>query len=963
MLTQPVLGVDRNYPTVMRLPRTLSSLETYGFGLTGHVGWIGNVAIIHAALGPAAIFVWLPGTIMSILLILQVQRLGRRWPEISGGTPNYAARLLKQYPGVAGYVAIGYFIGWASAPAVFSIVLTDLIEANLKPLGISTPETILKVGFSVLAYVVALSGTRALAILHLFCVIPAIVFVLAFCVQGMGWLAFSSNSPGFFPPIETWHATSLHFDEWAKWFFVTTYIIYACETASSFVSDSQQPGETLRFLSVAAWLMPPVFLGGSWVVMRLATPGLGDSTFSNLLMAAKPFWGESASFLVTLLIAFSCLLNCATAVSNCPRILYQLALDGHLSPVFAFVSRRGVLAPALLFTFCTSLLCLVWGNLSQILMVTGTGYLASFMGFHLGLWLCRSKPEVLWPWWSLGFFVVEAVVLVVGGLAWSWQNLLMGLLLPIAILAVDAAIRRLSFPPFYLHWWQERYRVRPKGKFKDFVAAQVIVLILLICSATTIGWVIRDKFERSDPNAGYNVLVILLVTVAFVAVAIACWTTLPQVASIAEAREVAESLFITALDTVPDTILVLDETGVIQQANPAAEVLFKMNTVKLTGRHLNEFFAKLALDPSQWLSRSEHTFAVGKQGLRIVEAALSQRSNRKFQEYVVILRDITERKQSELALRQSEETARKQATQLEQTLQNLHKTQAQLIQTEKMSSLGQLVAGVSHEINNPVNFIYGNITHINDYTQDLLSLIDLYQHCCTSHPQIQARFAEIDFDFLIEDLPKTLSSMKVGASRIREIVLTLRNFSRLDEAEMKPVNIHEGIDSTLSLLQNRLKAKTECHGIQIIKEYGNLPEVECYAGQLNQVFMNVLCNAIDALEEKARREERERSKEHTLVHPSPIIQICTQVLDRDGVRISIKDNGPGMTDLIKTRLFDPFFTTKSIGEGTGLGLSISYQIVVDKHGGYMKCISELGRGAEFWIELPLRQKRQKLNAS
>ena len=952
MPTQPVLGMERSHSTAIHLPRTLSSLETWGFGLTGHVGWIGSVAVIHAALGPAAMFVWLPGVIVSILLILQVQRLGRRWPDISGGTPNYAARLLKHYPGLARYVAIGYFIGWASAPAVFSIVLTDLIEANLKPLGISTPETILKVGFTLLAYVVALSGTRSLAILHLFCVVPAIIFVLAFCVQGMGWLVFSTNSPGFFPPEETWQTTSLHFGEWAKWFFITTYIVYACETASSFVSDSQQPGETLRFLSVAAWLMPPVFLGGSWVVMRLATPGLGDSTFLNLLTAAQPFWGHSASFLVTLLIAFSCLLNCATAVSNCPRILYQLALDGHLSPVFAFVSRRGVLAPALVFTFCTSLLCLIWGDLSQILMVTGTGYLASFMGFHLGLWVHRGRPEVLWPWWSLGFFILEAVVLVVGGLAWSWQNLLMGLLLPVAILAVDAAIRRLSLPIFHLQWWQERYRIQSNRKFKDFVAAQVVVLILLVCSATAVGWVIRDRFERIDLNASYNILVILLVIVAFVAVAIACWTTLPQIASIAEAREIAESLFITALDTVPDTVLVLDETGVIQQANPAAEALFKMNTVKLSGRPLHEFFDNLALDPSQWLSRSEHTLTIGKQGLRVVELTLSQRSNRKLQEYIVILRDITERKLSELALRQSEETARKQATQLAETLQDLQKTQAQLIQTEKMSSLGQLVAGVAHEINNPVNFIYGNLSHVDEYTQDLLSLIELYQRCCTTnHPQIQARTAEIDIDFLIEDLPKTLSSMKVGASRIREIVLTLRNFSRLDEAEMKLVNIHDGIDSTLLILQNRLKARPEYDGIQILKKYGDLPQVECYAGQLNQVFMNILNNAIDALNECNLKRNLDEIK-----NDSSTITIRTQSLERDRVRISIKDNGPGMTDSTKTRLFDPFFTTKPIGAGTGLGLSISYQIVVDKHGGCLKCISEPGKGAEFWIELPLRQK-------
>jgi two-component system NtrC family sensor kinase len=307
-------------------------------------------------------------------------------------------------------------------------------------------------------------------------------------------------------------------------------------------------------------------------------------------------------------------------------------------------------------------------------------------------------------------------------------------------------------------------------------------------------------------------------------------------------------------------------------------------------------------------------------------------------------RDITERHQAEEALRQKTQ-------QLEAALKEIQATQAQLVQSEKMSSLGQLVAGIAHEVNNPINFIHGNIIHAKEYTESLINLVNLY---AKHYPQPTAEIADeieaIEFDFLVKDLPKLLSSMKVGAERIRQIVLSLRNFSRLDEAEQKSVDIHEGIDNTLLILQHRLKEKVGRATIQIVKEYGNLPLIECYAGQLNQVFMNIINNGLDALEDY----NHQRSLEEIINNPS-IIKITTEVIETNWVQVRIADNGLGITPEVQKRLFDPFFTTKSVGKGTGLGLSISYQIIVEKHKGDLQCISAPGKGSEFIIKIPIKQ--------
>ncbi|NES98477.1 MAG: PAS domain-containing protein, partial [Desertifilum sp. SIO1I2] len=406
----------------------------------------------------------------------------------------------------------------------------------------------------------------------------------------------------------------------------------------------------------------------------------------------------------------------------------------------------------------------------------------------------------------------------------------------------------------------------------------------------------------------------------------------------------------------PDTASLLGRYDAIAIASLTqqltAKQIVRLDAVQETSdRTQHHFFQSLGFASVLVLPIETHSGAIG-----VVSCTHNQQNRPWDEDEVELLQMVRDTlaiaiNQAELYLKtlEASQQAQAQTQQLAQTLHELQQAQTQLIQSEKMSSLGQLVAGVAHEINNPVNFIYGNLIHASEYIEDLLRLVQLYEkHEPTAPPEIEACQQEIDFDFLREDLPKLLDSMRLGTTRIREIVLSLRNFSRLDEAEMKVVDLHQGIESTLMILQHRLKAKGQYPGIEIIKSYGDLPPVECYPGQLNQVFMNILANAIDALEECYAQWEVVEASRYV-----PTLWIQTAIDESQQAIVSIRDNGPGITPEVQQYLFDPFFTTKSIGAGTGLGLSISYQIIVEKHGGQLQCLSQPGRGAEFRVSIPL----------
>ena len=818
-------------PPPTALPRTLNLIETLGFGLTGLLLWIGVAPGAHAELGVQAMWVWIPGAALGVVINFQVRQLGQQFPNVAGGTPSYLTRLLPDLPWLTRYAALGYSLSWVAVLPVNAIILTELIQTNLAPLGIVLPAIGLKVGFVLLAFVVAFSGSRALGTLHLVFLLPAVGLLLLFCLQGSFWLVATNH-------FQSWTAVSstdvdFSLQDWAKWYLNGTYAFYACETTSAFVADSKQPQKTLQSLLVVAGLIPVVYVMGSWLLLHLPRNTIDPhDPFLTLLVAARPYWGTTTSLLVTFLIVSSCLLSFATAVSIAPRVLYQLAQDQQLSPLFAHVSDQGVFTWGLWLTLLLSLGCLAWGDLHQIVMVTGVGWLISFIVLHTGLWYQRGQTKgKIMPWLALAMAVLEVFVLVLGGCTWGAQNLAIGLLLPLAVAVCDRLICLCSTRlPASLSW--PKYTHRP-GNFETLIAAQVALLVGFTTIVTAISWRASATISRTGVSPSVDFLVILILIMSFVGVAITGWTVFPQITAINNARQAAE--------------------------------------------------------------------------------ALSEDLN----------------------------TALKQVQQ----------TQLQMVQQEKLSSLGQLVAGVAHEINNPVSFIHGNLTHAQDYVKDLLGLVQLYQRSYpTATDKITRKIEEIDLEFLSADLPKVLESMTQGTTRICEIVLSLRNFSRKDEAAYKSVDVHEGLESTLLILQHRLKAVPEHPEIEVIRDYGELPLVECYASQINQVFMNILANALDAMEAT----NAGRSYEEIAAKPNQIT-IRTR-LSNQWIEIAIADNGTGIPEAIRSRIFDPFFTTKPAGKGTGLGMSISYQIITQQHQGNLTCLSQMDQGTEFTIQIPFQQQ-------
>ncbi len=883
------------------LPRTLNPLETYGFGLAGPPGWTGVVGLIHAALASQAIFVWIPVTLIGVLINYQVKRLGMSQVDVAGGTPNYISRLLNRYPIVARYAAIGYLLNWVSSISLNAIILTDLVQGNLEVFGITLPTMFVRVGFMLLPFILALSGTRALSILLLFFILPSIGLLVVFSLQGLGWLALSPDSPGFFPT--SWG--EFNFASWAKWFFFATFVTYSSETASSFVADSRRPVETLRFLDFAAWTGAIIFIGGAWVVMRLA-PGaaLGssnsDDPFLNLVAASKPFWGQSASLIVTFLLGSSCLLTIATAVSNCPRILYQLALDKHLAPVFSVVSRQGVFGPALTLVFGLAMFFLLWGDVAHIVVVGNVSWFVSFTLLHLSVWLQRGRAEVLAPRLSLGIFLLEVIVLFVGGIAWEWQYFLIGLLAPVGILTIDAAIRRIRFAPFRPTWWIQRYKANTSIRIKDLLIFQVTVLIVLICGAVLIGWGFRSLLNSGTAEQSNNLILVLMMIVAFIGVAIACWTTLPQVFEL-ELRVEERTAYLSAIiDNLADGLLVVDLNGKIVRTNPVLFTLFGFENTELSDHNFEIVFNRKVVELVEQTRKSPEKVFVAeialtgeKTGKAVATAIMRNSSfaNDKNQHNqsigsVLLIRDITSDKE-----------------------------------VDQMKT--DFISTVSHELRTPLTSVLG-------FAKIIKKKLDE-----TIFPLLSPDDKKVQRN--IRQVGDNINIILSEGIRLTDLINDVLDIAKMEagkiEWKMEPLQITEVVERAIAATSALFQQKD----LKLIQEIEpGLPSVMGDRDRLIQVVINLISNAVKFTDNGS--------------------VTCTVGKDDNTITVSIIDAGIGIASSDLDKVFEKF---KQVGDtltdkpkGTGLGLPICKQIV-EHHGGRIWVESELGKGSNFSFTLPI----------
>ncbi len=580
----------------MRLNRSFSALETWGFGFTGLLLWLLTFSAVGGGSGSQALLVWIPVAFAGMVVNFQVRHLGAQWPDLIGGTAIYTARLYQDQPAVGRYAALAYLQGWASVPPLGAIAISQLINVILKQPGSRLSDRVVIVAFTLIAFVIALAGTRALSILHLFFIIPAIGLLLLFSIQGVLWRLWAPESAGITLP----QAIDIDFRSWATWYFVAVYAACGVESAAAFIGESRRPSVSLRCLTVAAWLIPVVYIGGSLVIGDLAD-GKNQNIVEAVAAAASPFWGSFTPFLVTFMIACGYLLTCATAVALGPRIVYQLGRDRSIAPMFGAVSEPDVPMVAIAFFAGNALLYLLFDPVTALL-VSGTGYFVSIAMLHLGIWRRRGKPESRWPYVALGLFVVEVIVFIWAVPSLGWLRVSVGLAVPAVVAFIGRSANRFQTLATGLESRLDKRRDRRRVAWRINEGVQVALLILIVCVAATIGWVSRAAVSQVSEVTGHSFFAVMLISVAFFGVAGAAWTTLRQLHHVAaQAKEFSRSIELI-LNSAGEGIFGLDMDGAVTFVNPAGAGILGYEVDDLLGRRMHDIAHHTRADgtPNLW---------------------------------------------------------------------------------------------------------------------------------------------------------------------------------------------------------------------------------------------------------------------------------------------------------------------------------------------------------------------------
>lgn len=885
------------------LPRTMSVAETWAFGFNGLLLWLFIVADAYLELGSKAMLVWIPLTIFGVVINLQVKRLSLLWPDVAGGTSNYAFRLLRDSPLLRRYVVFAYFQGWCSTVTLSAILLADVIVVYASRFEFAVPSLPLMLFFVVIAYAVALSSSRSLSMLVFAFMVPAVTFLVGYVLWGAGWVALSPASPAMVAAT-TGSAT---FPGWAKYYLLGAYAVYAVETSAGFMADSRRPAATARCLSTVIWLMPIVFIAGSWVFDRTVAGMNGGVSPTALLVltSATTFAGESAEFLVGFMLASGCLLGCAACAGQTPRILFQLARDGDAAPLYGVCSPHGGIVPAVFMSMATAVSFLLWQDFALLLAVSGIGWFLAFTLLHWGLWVARGTTASPQPVLALAMFGVE--LLVLGGAAIAFGPLVtaFGLLWPLVVQAVTALVARAPLACLQPSWWEARYQ-RPASFLLGDAAIRVVLVIPLVCGVGALAWFLGGQTGGLVAPTARGLFAVFLVVVGFVGLAYTTWASVrasliellkTEVAdrqrAEREASHTAQQLTLI-LEAAADGLYGVDVDGRISFVNPAAAQLLGYTTAELVGQSAHDRFhgagsgapgdasgcrlCAAARDGTA-LAPADIYFSRRDSRSIAIDCASSPLygSDRRIVGAVVAFRDITMRQKAEAELR---------ATLAMQT---------------------DFVSFVSHQLRTPISGV-----------KWLLELA------------LQETGMAAKARSFVEDAQRS-------AMRLASLVNDMLNLARMERGtftmDLAPVDLPELTQDVLAELQPLCLSRR--HRLQVDPQASPLL-ISADRQLLRQVIVNLLSNAMKYTPDGG--------------------DIRISMSSRGGlVRWSIQDSGIGIPAAARSRLFEKFFRADNVllieTEGTGLGLCVA-KLIVEKLDGRIWCESEEGHGATFTFEVP-----------